>query len=85
MSIWHIDMLSAGAVAASSIANEAGPCSPEIYSTEARIEARLNAKAAAGPTAQESSKALLHRQPTPRSPLFVVTPIATPSEPATRQ
>src|SRR6516162_6161817 len=67
MSIWHIVMLSAGAVAASTIANEAGPCSPEIYSMEARIEARLNAKAAAGSTAQESSEALLHRQPTPRS------------------
>src|SRR5215471_17902934 len=67
MSIWHIVMLSAGAVAASTNANEAGPCSPEIYSMEARIEARLNAKAAAGSTAQESSEALLHRQPTPRS------------------
>ena len=67
MSIWHIVMLSAGAVAASTIANEAGPCSPEIYSMEARIEARLNANAAAGSTAQESSEALLHRQPTPRS------------------
>ena len=65
--IWHIVILSAGAVAASTIANEAGPCSPEIYSMEARIEARLNAKAAAGSTAQESSEALLHRQPTPRS------------------
>ena len=66
MSIWHIVMLSAGAVAASTIANEAGPCSPEIYSMEARIEARLNANAAAGSTT-ESSEALLHRQPTPRS------------------
>ena len=67
MSIWRIVILSAGAVAASTIANEAGPCSPEIYSMEARIEARLNANAAAGSTAQESSEALLHRQPTPRS------------------
>src|SRR6516164_7972677 len=67
MSIWHIVMLSAGAVAASTYANEAGPCSPEIYSMEARIEARQNAKAAAGSTAQASSEALLHRQPTPRS------------------
>ena len=67
MSIWHIVMLSAGAVAASTIASEASPCSPEIYRMEARIEARLNAKAAAGSTAQESSEALLHRQPTPRT------------------
>jgi len=43
MSIWHIVIPSAGAVAASTIANQAGPCSPEIYSMEARIEARLNA------------------------------------------
>src|SRR5215471_3893838 len=67
MSIWRIVILSAGAVAASTIANEAGPCSPEIYSMEARIEATLNAKAAAGSTAQESIESLLHRQPTPRS------------------
>jgi len=67
MSIWHIVMLSAGAVAASTIGSQAGPCSAEIYSMEARVEATLNAKAAAGSTAQESSEALLHRQPTPRS------------------
>jgi hypothetical protein len=39
----------------------------KFYSIEARIDAWLNAKAAAGPTAEESSEALLHRQPTPRS------------------
>jgi hypothetical protein len=67
MSIWHIVTLSAGAIAASTIGSQAGPCSAEFYSIEARIEAWLNTKAAAGPTAQESSEALLHRQPTPRS------------------
>ena len=67
MSIWHIVMLSAGAVAASTIGSQAGPCFADFHRMEARIEAWLNAKAAAGPTAQESSEALLHRQPTPRS------------------
>jgi hypothetical protein len=60
-------MLSAGAIAASAVASQAGPCFAELYSIEARIDAWLNAKAAAGPIAEESSEALLHRQPTPRS------------------
>ena len=64
MSIWHIVMLSAGAVAASTIGSQAGPCSAEIYSMEARVDATLKAKAADGPTLQVSREALLHRQPT---------------------
>ena len=48
MSIWHIVMLS-GVVAASTIGSQAGPCSAEIYSMEARVEATLKAKAADGP------------------------------------
>src|SRR5215813_11738769 len=67
MSIWHIVMLSAGAVAASTIGSQAGPCSAEIYSMEARVDATLKAKAADDPTLQESREALLHRQPTPGS------------------
>jgi len=67
MSIWHIVMLSAGAVAASTIGSQAGPCSAEIYSMEARVDATLKAKATDGPTLQESREALLHRQPTPGS------------------
>jgi hypothetical protein len=67
MSVWHIVMPSAGAVAASTIGSQAGPCFADFYRMETRIEPWLNAKAAAGPTAQESSEALLHRQPTPRS------------------
>src|SRR6516165_1956691 len=67
MSIWHIIMLSAGLVAASTIGSQAGPCSAEIYSVEARVDATLKAKAADGPTLQESREALLHRQPTPGS------------------
>ena len=60
MSIWHIIMLSAGVVAASTIGSQAGPCSAEIYAT-------LKAKAADGPTLQVSREAFLHRQPTPGS------------------
>ena len=67
MSIWHIVMLSAGVVAASTIGSQAGPCSAEIYSMEARVDATLKAKAADGPTLRESREALLHRQPTPGS------------------
>jgi hypothetical protein len=62
-----IVMLSAGVIAASTIGSQAGPCFAEFYSIETRIDAWLKAKAAAGPIAQESSEALLHRQPTPRS------------------
>jgi len=67
LSIWHIVMLSAGVVAASAIGSQAGPCSAEIYSMEARVDATLKAKAADGPTLQVSREALLHRQPTPGS------------------
>jgi hypothetical protein len=67
MSIWHIVMLSAGVVAASTIGSQAGPCSAEIYSMEARVDATLKAKAADGPTLRVSREALLHRQPTPGS------------------
>jgi hypothetical protein len=83
MSIWYIVMLSAGAVAASTIGSQAGPCFADFYRMEARIEAWLNAKAAAGPTAQptaqESSEALLHRQPTPRSIAAVESRLGTVS------
>lgn len=51
----------------SSIACSAGPCSSEIASMQARLDARLNAKAASGPMAPESQNALRHRQPTPQS------------------
>lgn len=45
----------------------AGPCSSEIAFIQARLDARLDATAATGPTAPESRNALRHRQPTPRS------------------
>jgi hypothetical protein len=45
----------------------AGPCIKDIESMQTRIEARLNATAAAGPTAKQSVGAQMHRQPTPGS------------------
>jgi hypothetical protein len=45
----------------------AGPCSKDIAGMQARIDARLNALAAAGPSAKQSVEAQTHRQPTPRS------------------
>jgi hypothetical protein len=52
---------------ASTIAGYAGPCSPEIAAIQVRLDAKLKAAAAAGPTAPESSSALRHHQPTPGS------------------
>jgi len=45
----------------------AGPCSKEIADAQATYDARLDAAAASGPTAPESTSATLHHQPTPNS------------------
>jgi type II secretory pathway component HofQ len=44
-----------------------GPCSPAIDRLQARVDAALDARAAVGPSAPESTGALTHRQPTPGS------------------
>ena len=68
MKIATILALSAVAFAASVSASLAGPCTAEINAMMARIDAALNARAAAGPKAQEqATKAGRHVQPTPRS------------------
>ena len=46
---------------------EAGPCAKDIELMQVRLDAWLDAKAAAGPSAQQSVGAQLHRQPTPGS------------------
>ncbi|HZQ14527.1 MAG TPA: hypothetical protein VFB31_17120 [Pseudolabrys sp.] len=46
---------------------QAGPCSKDIERVQVLIDARLNAIAASGPSADQSAAAQLHRQPTPRS------------------
>ena len=48
-------------------ASYAGPCSKQIDRLQARIDARLEAQAAAGPSGHESTSARLSRQPTPAS------------------
>ena len=45
----------------------AGPCTKAIVAMQARFDARLNARAAAGPSGKQSLGAQLHRQPTPGS------------------
>jgi hypothetical protein len=45
----------------------AGPCTVNIDNMRARIDAALEAKAAAGPTAKEDGYAGMRDQPTPRS------------------
>src|SRR4051794_15434180 len=59
MTVRWIFILSAGALVVSTIGSHAGPCSDEIARMQARIDAKLKAKAAAGPMAPESSGALL--------------------------
>lgn len=59
--------LSAGMLAASTLACSAGPCSPEIARVQVHLDARLAAAVAAAPPGRERAAALHHRQPTPRS------------------
>ena len=67
MSIQRLLVACAAALAASMPAAYAGPCTHEIGRVQAVIDARLEAKAAAGPAARESTAATMNRQPTPGS------------------
>jgi hypothetical protein len=67
MTIRQLVLLSAVALAGSTTAGYAGPCSPEIERMQARVDAKVEVVAGAGPSAPEGSGALLHRQPTPGS------------------
>ena len=67
MSIQRFLVACAAALAASMSASYAGPCSHEIDRVQAEIDAKLEAKTAAGPSARESTAATMHRQPTPGS------------------
>jgi hypothetical protein len=60
-------VFAAMAVAASASTTYAGPCSNQIDAMQARIDAKLEAKAASGPTAKEGIAAGMSVQPTPRS------------------
>ncbi len=48
-------------------AAHAGPCAGEIYDADIAINKRLDAAAAKGKPAAESSFATMHRQPTPQT------------------
>jgi hypothetical protein len=50
-----------------SLPAHAGSCAKDIERMQMKLDARLNALAAAGPSAKQSLGAQLHRQPTPRS------------------
>jgi hypothetical protein len=67
MIIMRVLIFSVMAVAAAASAAHAGPCSNQIDAMQARIDAKLEAKAAAGPAAKEGVLATMNRQPTPAS------------------
>jgi hypothetical protein len=60
-------LLVMAALAVSISPANAGPCSSAIDAVQARIDAALEAEAAAGPTAKEGVAAGMSVQPTPRS------------------
>jgi hypothetical protein len=55
------------AFAASTSVSHAGPCAADLDRMQARIDAALEAKAAAGPPSKEGGFAGMSDQPTPRS------------------
>jgi hypothetical protein len=65
MSTLRLTILTAAALTILMSTSYAGPCTSEIEHMQVRIDARLDAAAAAGPTARESTAATMHRQPTP--------------------
>ena len=67
MIVLRVLVFSAMAITASVSTTYAGPCSADIDAMQARIDAKLEAKAAAGPTAKEGVPAGMSVQPTPRS------------------
>ncbi len=67
MVVLRLLLWSAVSFAVSISACRAGPCSADVDAMQARIDAKLEAKAAAGPTAKEGMMAGMSDQPTPRS------------------
>jgi len=60
-------LLTAAVFAGSMSTSYADPCSKEIDRVQAKIDAQLEAAAAAGSSGAESTGATLHHQPTPES------------------
>jgi hypothetical protein len=67
MIMLRVLVFAAMAVAASASTTYAGPCSNQVDAMQARIDAKLEAKAAAGPTAKQGVAAGMSMQPTPAS------------------
>jgi hypothetical protein len=67
MNLQRLAVACVAALAASTSASYAGPCSQEIARLQVEIDAKLNARAKAGQMASESTAAKMHRQPTPGS------------------
>jgi hypothetical protein len=67
MNIRDTMALSAAVALLSTALAHAGPCSKQIFDTQIEFDSKLKAAAASGPAGPETSAALLHRQPTPRS------------------
>ena len=67
MTVRQLLVISPFALSLVALPCQAGPCSKDLERIQLLADARLNAIAAAGPTADQSTAAQLHRQPTPRS------------------
>ena len=67
MAPWRLLILSAAVLAASLSASQAGPCTKQIDRMQARIDAKVEAIAAAGPFMRQGAFAGMGDQPTPRS------------------
>ena len=67
MNIRRLVMACAAVFAALMSVSHAGPCSQRIARVQAQFDAKLQANAAAGPSARESVAATMNRQPTPES------------------
>jgi hypothetical protein len=63
----HHPLLSMAALLLTLAPCHAGPCSKQIEEFQIQIDAKLNAAAANGPAADETTAATDHRQPTPKS------------------
>ena len=62
--IWQMLVLSAAALALSTLPGRAGPCAQEIDRAWAQVDAKIQARIAAGRSAPHNVIGLLHHQPT---------------------
>jgi hypothetical protein len=67
VSVRQLLVLSAAALALSTLPGRAGPCSQDIDRAWNGLNAKLQARIGAGRSAPQGITALLHRQPTPTS------------------